>query len=148
MAPFVRSAYNYDADMVSEETGLACPAEESKTQQNQKDEADINTIVRRFGLTGELPPNIRPPQYGDFTDVQDYHSALTAVRKADTAFMAFPAHIRARFNNDAGQYIEFMLDPNNRDEAEKLGLVAPSTPVPAPPAPAQTPVAEPAQAAS
>lgn len=121
---FVRSAYNYNVDEVSQETGLRCE-DESLAQQHQKDEADINTIVRRFGLSGELPSNVRMPQYGDFTGVSDYQSALEAVRAADAAFMTMPADVRSRFENDAAQFVEFCLDDRNREEAEKLGLVVP-----------------------
>ena len=54
VAPFVRSPYNYDMSAVSDETGLCCE-DESLAIQSAKEDADINTIVRRFGLTGELP---------------------------------------------------------------------------------------------
>ena len=51
---FLRTPYNYDVDEVSAETGLAC-FDESLTQQQFKEESDINEIVRRFGLTGQTP---------------------------------------------------------------------------------------------
>lgn len=120
--PFFRTAFNYDVAAVSDETGLSC-GEPSRTQQSFAEECDINTIVRRFGLTGELPESPRPPQYGDFTGVSDYQSALNAVIAADAAFLEFPAHIRARFHNDPQALLEFISREENRDEAEKLGLV-------------------------
>ena len=69
---------------------------------------------------------MRAPQYGDFTDAMDYHSALNAVIAADAAFMELPASVRARFSNDAGAFVAFCSDPANRAEAEALGLVMPS----------------------
>lgn len=122
MFPFIRSAYNYDTEVASDETGLDCP-DPSLAQQNQKEEADINTIVKRFGLTGELPQNVRMPQYGDFTEVTDYQTALNAVKQANEAFMEMPAEVRSRFENDPEKFVDFCLDPNNREEAKKLGLV-------------------------
>lgn len=122
--PFFRTAYNYDTDQASIEAGLKCE-DLSLAQQHQKDEADINSIVKRFGLTGELPNNTRMPQYGDYTGITDYKDALDAVRIADKAFMALPAHIRSYFNNDPENLLVFIADENNRDEAEKLGLVPP-----------------------
>lgn len=119
---FVRNPYNYDADEVSEETGLKCE-DESLAVQSEKDEADINTIVRRFGLTGQLPENVRMPQYGDFTGITDYQTALNTVIAADEAFMTMPAEIRQRFNHDPQEFVEFCLDANNLEEARKLGLV-------------------------
>lgn len=133
---FVRSAFNYDMDEASNEAGLACPPEESKTQQSFKEECDINEIVRRFGLTGELPDDFRPPMVGDFTEVMDYKSALNAVIAADEAFMQMPGELRARFDNDPQKLLVFLEDGKNRDEAVKLGLLNPAAPPPADVAPA------------
>lgn len=118
---FLRTPYNYDTNAVSDETGLEC-LDESKAIQSQKEEADINTIVRRFGLTGQLPVNARMPEYGDFTGITDYQSALNAVMSADETFMQMPADVRVRFGNDPKKFVEFCLDPANAEEAAKLGL--------------------------
>jgi len=121
--PFLRTPYNYDADKVSDETGLSCP-EPTLAQQNFKDETDINYIVRQFGLTGELPGKPLSPQYGDFTGVLDYHSAVNAVLAAEDSFMELPAQMRSRFDNDPAKLIDFLNNEENREEAIKLGLVA------------------------
>lgn len=146
---FVRNPYNYDAEKVSEETGLACPAEESKTQQHQKEDADINVIVKRFGLTGQLPQgNTRVPQYGDFTGISDYRGALHAVMEAKASFMAMPADLRAKFHNDPEEFVVFCTDPRNLEEMVKLGLAVkkeestpkkPDSAPKEPPAPAKEP---------
>ena len=130
---FLRTPYNYDTNEASDASALEC-LDPSLAQQHARDESDINTIVKRFGLTGELPSGVRMPQYGDFTEATDYHSAMNAVIAADAAFMQLPADIRTRFNNDAGAFVDFCSDENNRAEAEKLGLVpaAPAAPNPAP----------------
>jgi len=131
MDVFVRSGdpFNYDTDMASEESGLRCE-DVSKTRQSFADEVDINTIVRRFNLTGQLPENVAVPQYADFETVTDFHSAMLQVRQAEEAFMLMPAHVRERFNNDAGKLVDFVSDESNRDEAVKLGLVIPKAVVP------------------
>lgn len=126
--PFLRTPYNYDRQAISDETGLACDPAEGRTQEQFKEECDINTIVKRFGLTGELPDNPRIPQYGDFTGVMDFHTAQNAVRQAEEGFMELPPQIRARFANDPQKLLEFMADDNNRQEAERLGLVRTPTP--------------------
>jgi phage internal scaffolding protein len=120
---FVRSPYNYDMDAVSDETSLVCK-DASLAKQSFAEESDINTLVRRFGLTGELPTNVRMPSYGDFTIVSDFHSAMNAVAQANEAFDAMPALVRARFDNDPGKFVDFCADDSNRAEAEKLGLVS------------------------
>ena len=129
--PFLRTPYNYDVDLASDESGLNCE-DLSLAQQHQKDDADINTIVKRFGLTGELPQFDKQPRYGDFTDVTDYHSAMNAVAQANQEFMTLPAEMRARFNNDPAALIEFLADDNNRAEAAKLGIISPISEASAP----------------
>lgn len=129
---FCRSAYNYDTRAVSDESGLACE-DESLAVQSSRDECDINTIVRRFGLTGVLPTGLVAPTYGDFTGVADYQSALAAIEAADDTFMQLPADLRARFHNNPQEFVVFCSDDRNRPEAETLGLVVPRTPPVIPP---------------
>lgn len=119
---FIRSAYNYSVDDVSLESGLDCP-EDSLAIQSAEEESNINTIVRRFGLTGELPSDLRMPLSGDFEGIGDFHSAMNTVRAAQEEFLRVPADVRARFGNDPAQFMEFLEDPGNRDEARKLGLL-------------------------
>jgi len=119
---FVRNPYNYDMDKVSDETGLACQ-DPSLAQQHMKDECDINVIVERFGVTGELPTAPVSPQFGDFSGISDYHTAINAVRASEEAFMALPAKIRARFDHDPNALLQFLNDPINRDEAIEIGLI-------------------------
>ena len=84
--PFIRNPYNYDKDAASNESGLHCE-DASLTQQHQKDEADINFILERFIVTGVLPQSPVSPQFGDFTGIGDFHSALNAVYAAEDEFM-------------------------------------------------------------
>ncbi|WNK13465.1 MAG: internal scaffolding protein [Microvirus sp.] len=124
MSVFIRTAYNYDMSAASNESALLCD-DDSLAVQSARDEADINTIVRRFGLTGELPGDINMPQSGDFAGAPDFHSSMNLVRAAQEEFLRVPADIRARFLNDPGRFVQFFEDPANRPEAERLGLVAP-----------------------
>lgn len=119
---FIRTAFNYDTNQASDMSALHC-LDKSLASQSEKADADINEIVRRFGITGELPSNFRPPQYGDFTELSDYRSALQAVRDAAETFMEMPADLRARFQNDPAQLIDFLADEANRAEAQSLGLL-------------------------
>jgi len=128
---FIRSLFNYDRDAVSVDSGLVCE-DESLALQSAKDESDINTIVRKFGLTGELPNDLKMPQSGDFTDVPDFHTAMNLVRSAQEEFLRVPADVRARFSNDPQKLMSFLEDESNRDEARKLGFLAEPVPVPEP----------------
>jgi len=121
-SPFLRTPYNYDTDAASNESGLHCE-DASLAQQHFKDECDINNILRQFNITGMLPEQAVSPRYGDFTGINDYHSALNQVIAAEDEFMSLPATLRARFENDPAQLIDFLDNPENKNEAIKLGLV-------------------------
>lgn len=123
----------YDLKGRSDEASLTCK-DPSKAVQDAADDADINTIVRRFGLTGHLPQSLRLPEYGDYDHVIDYHSAQLAILEADREFMSIPAEIRARFDNDPGNFFAFSSDPGNIDALRDLGL-AKAKPVEQSPAP-------------
>jgi phage internal scaffolding protein len=116
------TGFNMDNDILSYESGLVC-TEESLAIQSAEEESNINTIVRRFGISGELPNNLRMPQSGDFTNAVDFHTAMNLVRQAQEEFVRVPAEIRARFNNDPARFMAFIEDGSNYEEALKLGLV-------------------------
>lgn len=139
---FIRSPYNYDRDEASLSSGLQC-LDKSKAVQSQKDEADINNIVKQFGLTGKLPMNTRTPQYGDYTGVRDYQTALNQVIEAEQAFMQLPPEIRKRFHNDPQELLEFVSMDSNREEAISLGLI-PKKPLNEPTGSAGVPPSDPA----
>ena len=122
-----RTGFNYDRDAVSAETGLLCE-DESLAVQAAEEESNINTIVRRFGLTGQLPSDVRMPRSGDFTGIPDFHAAMNMVRAAQEEFLRVPAEVRARFGNDPQKFMAFVEDDANRDEARKLGLLREPTP--------------------
>jgi phage internal scaffolding protein len=121
-AVFLRTPYNYDKDAASNESGLHCE-DASLAQQHFKEECDINTILQKFNITGLLPEQPLSPRYGDFTGIGDYHTAMNRVIAVQDEFEALPAQIRARFDNDPAQLIEFLENSDNRPEAEELGLV-------------------------
>lgn len=136
--PFLRTPYNYDTNQASDESGLECK-DETRTKQSFKDEVNINTIVKRFGLTGQLPQNVRIPQYGDYTDILDYHTAMTVVVGAQREFAKLPANMRARFGHDPEEFVRFCLNEDNREELKKMGLIKATETPPAPPAAAPEP---------
>jgi phage internal scaffolding protein len=125
--PFLRSAYNYDTNQVSDETGLRC-MDPSLTQQQFAEEADINTIVDRFLRSGVMPTPTQMPQYVDYEGVFDFQSAMNVVRAADENFMRLDAKVRSRFNNSPQEFLEFFANPDNQDEAIRLGLAIPRSP--------------------
>lgn len=136
----VRSIFNYDPDEVSIATAWSSD-QPSMTQQQFKDECDINTIAENFGMTGRLPLAVYAPTYGDFEDIGDFQTALHAIQEASNSFMALPANVRERFNHDPAKLVEFCSDSRNADEMAALGLSrqapkpAPALPQPVTPTP-------------
>jgi phage internal scaffolding protein len=89
------------------------------------DAADINKIMERFEKTGVIidpTGQERKPMYGDFTEIKDYHTQLSAIRNVERAFGLLPANVRNRFNNDPQTLINWLEDPKNNKEAVDLGL--------------------------
>lgn len=128
MVPFVRNPYNYDVREASKEVALVC-ADASKTQQNFKQECDINHIMKKFGKTGVFPTPTKLPTYADFSEIGDFHSAMNAVAAAHEAFEAIPAEIRAKFNNDPGAFVDFCSREENKEALVEMGLAkAPKAP--------------------
>lgn len=125
--PFFNSGFNCDA----KEWSKACrtvPVGDSLTVQSQANDADINIIVKRFGVSpGTLFPSVPvPPSFGDFSADLDYRQAMDILNAGQKSFMMLPAEVRARFMNDAGKFVEFCGKPENLDEMRKLGLAVPA----------------------
>lgn len=122
--PFLRTAHNYDTNAAGDESGLKC-LDKTRTKQSFKEECDINYLVDRYAVTGELPQLTLPPLAGDLPEGFTMQDALNQVVKAREAFQALPAAARARFQHDPVQFVEFCSDEANRDEMRKMGLWSP-----------------------
>lgn len=121
--PFIRTEYNYDSASVSDATALRCP-EPTKTQQQFKDDADINVLLERFGAGQQIPLAARQPIWGmDFTEDFDFQRAFAAVQAAMEGFDDLPARIKNRFDNDPGKLLTFLNNPENKAEAVFLEII-------------------------
>ncbi|AXH75649.1 MAG: internal scaffolding protein [Microviridae sp.] len=99
-----------------------------RTKQSFKDECDINRIMARYATTGSLDfINQREARYLD-VDGADYQAAMDLVAGARSMFESLPSNVRARFDNDPAQLLDFLEKPYNRQEAIDLGLVVPTPP--------------------
>lgn len=98
----------------------------SKTQQQFKEEVDINKMVEK-ARRGIAPTSSgRKGVYsGDeiIGDGLDYQAAMNRVLEARDKFMELPAKVRLKFQNDPAQLEAFLADVKNRDEAIELGLI-------------------------
>lgn len=141
MKPFIRSPYNYDSAVVTRALATKT-GNDGLTKQADAQDADINVLVKRFGITGTLPAVPVPPTYQQFSEVFDFQSAMNVIRDATEAFNALPSDVRKRFNNDPGAFVDFCSETAddgkslaNLAEMRKMGLALPPEPEPLPPAP-------------
>lgn len=89
MFTFIRTPLNYNTDRVSQETGLDCSEDKGgRTQQQFKEETDINTIVERFGISGETPPAMNFPSEQDFTETFDFQTSMNVIVQARESFLS------------------------------------------------------------
>lgn len=101
---------------------------ESLTQQQFKEETDIKTIIKKYDRTGILSHVQKGvAQYGDYSNVNEYREYLDFVNTANENFMALPAEVRLKFNNDAGEFFEFATNPENHQKMVEMGLAEDQT---------------------
>jgi phage internal scaffolding protein len=107
--------------------GLEFDPSLDQVKQEFKEETDINLIVSSYMKTGSVPGarafTQRFPQFGDFSGVRDLSDALRFADESKEAFMSLPVKVRERFHNNVSELHSFIMDENNRPEAERLGLV-------------------------
>lgn len=113
---------------------------DSRTKQADALASDINNIMDRFVTHGQIPETGANPTYGDFSQIGDLHSAMNRVQAAQDDFDALPSSVRRATNNDPGEFLDMVYDPDRRGELEKLGLVENLAPAAAPPAKPEEPV--------
>lgn len=102
--------------------GISFPTT-GKTKQSARQECDINFIINRYSKTGYLPGRTTTAMdYGEAITT-DFHEAMNVVAKANESFASLPANVRKRFGHDPSNMMEFIQDPENKNEAIKLGLI-------------------------
>lgn len=106
--------------------------DESLTRQEFKDECDLALMLKRFKRTPEgraalanASGHAEGAQFLDVSSIPDFQSARAQLAQANASFMALPAIVRRRFDNDSAQFLDFILNPANIEEARSLGLAKP-----------------------
>ena len=115
-----------------------------KTEQHHKNDCDINQIIARASKTGYTKAHSLA--YNDLANIPDYHEAMNAIAKAKENFDAMPSKLRNRFSNDPGKFLNFVQNPENTEEAMKLGIFnKPEEPTVTPEPSTEIPASEPAE---
>lgn len=98
------------------------------TQQSDKEKSNINNMLKKYIRTGVISrvKNFEA-KYGDVTGI-DFRQAMELIVGARESFYELPSDVRKRFDNNPEKLLTFMEDPNNREEAIRLGLIHKDTP--------------------
>lgn len=85
----------------------------SMAEPQYKNECDINRIMAKFRVTGQLPVTPKVPQYGDFTAVGD--ATETQIRAADIAarLESLSPDLREEIERAGGVDVWLSLSPDN-----------------------------------
>lgn len=99
----------------------------SETKQSMKAECDLNELIKKYpNMLGYGMDALENGQFASFTDLtyapEDLSAAMSAVEEVRDRFMALPSAVRDRFGSNPLSLLEFLSNPQNDDEAIKLGL--------------------------
>jgi len=91
----------------------------------------IEEILKKATRTGMI--SVKPnAYYGDFTSSGDFLTAQNRVIRLQQYFDSLPSETRNWFANSPKNYLDFVLDPRNREQAIEMGLLPKPKGAPAP----------------
>lgn len=128
---FIRTPYNYDVNEASLVTGVEC-VEPTLARQEFKNDSDLNTMIRRFGVEVAQTPNWRE---FDATVIPDNFMELQAILKEGVdAFNSLPSDVRAKHENNPEKFLNWVKEEQTRlakldREAAKAAKEGVETPV-------------------
>lgn len=117
------SRYKLDVNRNPRGFGMSFEGVQDMTRQEFKDECDINVIMSQYVTRGIIPVSVGIGTYGDFSEVGDYMEAQQLILRARAQFDSLDAKVRERFGHDPAEFLKFITDKSNLDEARKLGLL-------------------------
>ncbi len=103
-------------------------SEGGRTKQSFQFDADPNTLMRQFVKTGKkeiLEQTQSVAQYGDFSEIPDFFTALIQVQQCTEEFNELPVNIRVHVNNSPAEFLDLVSDPDRHAECVDLGLFEP-----------------------
>lgn len=108
-----------------------------RTKQQFKDECDINRIVQMYPDVNSDEyanrvstfVNSRPDLFGEYDSAMDYSKAVEIVENARAQFDNLPSVLRERFGHNPYEFLDYINDSSNKEEAVSLGLLKKEIPV-------------------
>lgn len=93
MKPAIRTQADERQEEFSAEAEISFEGTEDLTRQEYAQDADINYILSRFGVSGHLPQQLNP-QYGETDYSMDLQTAVSAVDMAKRAYTRMPPELK------------------------------------------------------
>jgi len=97
-------------------------AKTGRTKQSHKKECDINQIMAKYQKTGVIDHVAKHSENYGFATSEDLHQSLNIIHTANEMFADLPSQARDKFDNDPAQFLDFVQDPDNKDQLYDLGL--------------------------
>lgn len=108
---------------MNEKPRLTVKSGKGRTKQSFEKQCNINNILARYRKDGHLAHITNQLiSYEDISERPSLHEAMNVAAEAKQAFMTLPAQIRAACDHDAGNFLEYINDPENHEEATEFGL--------------------------
>lgn len=92
------------------------------TKQEFAKAADVNNLMAKYEKTGVIAQRT-DGAFGDFDGVSSFKEAMDKVVAAQQFFDDLPADMRSKFENDPSKFVDFFDNPDNKQEAQDLGLI-------------------------
>jgi len=97
----------------------------SRTEQSHRDVVSIHRIMERYKERGVIDHvSAHKGTYGNFVGIPGFQEANQIIAEAKSLFESVPSHIRKDFNNNPGDFLDFMQKSENREKIEEYGLDA------------------------
>lgn len=140
MATKFKTPFNHNTDDESLASALTCK-DASLTQQQFKDETDINVILERFTRGQDLPPVPLPEHFMDVSGKKSYFEMRSMVANAEATFYMLEADIRGQYLNNPERWADAVMTAINKGDRAKLREMGLDVPDAAPAAPQAAPTA-------
>lgn len=95
---------------------------ESKVDESQGDLTDVSKLLEPAIRKGLLRHSVH--YAGEYDDIPSitYQDALDTTTKVEEMFESLPPQIRTRFQGKPGQFLDYVQNPDNYAEMQKLGM--------------------------
>lgn len=126
--------YDETGEIIRRRSVLDCQAaiangEEIRVEQSHKDEVNINNIIRKHGIDMiAKTASVTQLQYWDGDPNNDFTEAMNKIAQGTQTFESLPSDIRKQFHNDPTEYMDYVFNPENRDDLIERGWMNPPEP--------------------